>query len=428
MTRPIFRWIGQGSAIAALLTLGIAGQAVSQTAQPSPTPSTAQPRQQPNPNSFPPNPLELREPDPLLPGGLNKPLSAAEQQRLRAALDQLNEQATGQLQSGNVLEAFNLWNRELRLRRALGFLEEVQALGRVGDQAWKQNLRTQVRPITLRLQEIQKQVQTPLKNQVGLSERAQVLPALGIAYQQVRSPGLALGVYQQMLTEARQRKDAVAEVNLLNTIGQLHLSWFDYPNAIATYTELLNLSKARNDQPNILLNLIQLAYTYEQAKQPAQAAVYQQQVIETYQKNQQPEAIPALKIKLGDQYVASGQFDLAETAYQDAFELAQPLFQLAYASDALRKLGSLYRSNDRLDAALKVYEYLASVQQQAYDVYGVMDAYDQIGQIQLQRKAYPAAVTAFRQGLEFATQINYRMDYFNEQIEKVSQQAPNPTP
>lgn len=415
--RSIFRWIGQGSTIAALLTLSMAGQA-------APTNPPSQPRQPPNPDRFPPNPLELTEPDPLLPGGLKRPLSEAERQRLRPALDQLNEQATAQLRSSNTIEAFNLWNRELRLRRALGFLEEVRALGRVGDQAWKQNLPTQVRPITLRLQAIQKQLQAPLKNQGGLSERAQVLPALGIAYQQVRSPGLALSVYQQILSEARQRKDTLAEVNLLNSIGQLHLSWFDYPNAIATYTELLNLSKSRNDQPNTLLNLVQLAYTHEQAKQPAQAAVYQRQVIETYQKNQQPEPIPALKIKLADQYAASGQLDLAEKTYQDAFELAQPLFQLAYASDALQKLGRLYRSNNRLESALQVYEYLASVQQQAYDVYGVMDAYDQIGQLQLQRKAYPEAIAAFRQGLEVATQLNYRTEYFNEQIQKIAQQTP----
>ena len=392
-------------------------------AEPSATPTAQpQPQRQQRSDQFPPNPLELKDPDPLLPGGINRPLSEPERQKLRAELDELNNQATAKLQANDVLGAFEIWNRELRLRRALGLLEETQALGRVGDQAWKRNLPNQVRFITLRLQQIQTQVQAP-KTQVSPTERAQVLPALGIAYQQVRSPGLALNVYQQMLTEARQGKDTTAEINLLNTIGQLHLSWFDYVPAIATYTELLNLARSRNDSENVLANLIQLAYIHEQAKQPAQAAPYHQQVIDFYQQTQQPQFIPALKIRLADNYAASGQLELAEQNYQDAFELAQPLLQFAYASDALRKLGKLYRSNDRLDAALRVYEYLAGVQQQAYDVYGMMDAYDQIGQIHLQRKAYPEALNAFQQGLEIAKQLNYRTEYFTEQIQKISQQS-----
>lgn len=381
--------------------------------------NAADPPKQQQPDRFS-NPLELTTPDPLLPGGLNRPLSEAEKQTLRPALDQLDAEANARVRSGNVSGAFDLWNRELRLRRALGFLEEVQALGRVGNIAWVQNQSNQVRFITNRLSAIQTQVQQPLKNQVTLPDRAQILPALGIAFQQVRSPGLALKVYQQMLSEARARKDAIAEVNLLNTIGQLHLSWFDYPNAIATYTELLNLAKARNDAQNVALNLVQLAYTHEQAKQPLQAATYQQQLIEIYQRDpQQAALIPVLKIRQGDNFAASNQLDAAEKAYQDAFGRAQPLLQLAYASDALRKLGTLYRSNNRLDAALQVYEYLAGVQQQAYDSFGVMDAFDQIGQIQVQRKAFPEATNAFRQGLEVAKQINYRVDYFTEQIQKL---------
>lgn len=368
------------------------------------------------------NPLELKTPDPLLPGGLNRPLSDAEKQTLRTALDQLNNEAGAKLNSGDTLGAFNIWNRELRLRRALGLLEEVQALGRVGNIAWVQNQSIQVRFITNRLSAIQTQLQQPLKNQVTLPERSQILPALGIAFQQVRSPGLALNVYQQMLTEARSRQDAAAELNLLNTIGQLHLSWFDYPKAIATYTELLNLAKSRNDAPNVELNLVQLAYVHEQANQPAQAVTFQQQLIDRYQTNpQQALFIAPLKLRQADNFTAAKQLDAAERVYQEAFQLAQSLSQLAYASDALQKLGRLYRSNNRLDAALQVYEYLASVQQQAYDSFGVMEAYDQIGQIQLQRKAATEATNAFRQGLEIANRLNFkdRVDYFTEQIQKI---------
>jgi tetratricopeptide (TPR) repeat protein len=293
-------------------------------------------------------------------------------------------------------------------------------LGRVGDEAWKLNQPDQVRVITNRLQAIQTQVLPVARKsapQPPVGDRSQISSALGIAYQQVRSPGLALTVYEGLLTEARQGRDVSQEVELLNTIGQLHLSWFDYPKATATYAELLNLSKERGDRANEIASISQLAYAHEQAKQPAQAVPYQQQLVEFYQSNQQQILIPALKIKIADNAAQSGQFALAERNYQEAFTLAQSLVQLAYATEALQKLGTLYQKNDRLDAALRAYQYLAEIEQQSANLYSVMNAYDQIGQIQLRRKAYPEALAAFNQGLELSKQVNYRSDYFANQIQ-----------
>ncbi|MGV0024623.1 tetratricopeptide repeat protein [Phormidesmis priestleyi] len=416
-------WVSAMMAVASL-NLGVlsAQSADAPQTQPSPTvqPSPKPPAKPPQKDEFPPSPLELTVPDPLLPNGLKTPLSAADRSRLTIALNTLNQQAFDKLAAGEPLEAFDLWNRELRLRRALGFLEEVKALGRVGDLAWKQNQPNQVRVITNRLQAIQTQVETGKLDKIPPQpafDRTQLLSALGTAYQQVRSPGLAVSVYENLLAEARQRKDVTQEVSLLNTIGQLHLSWFDYPKAIATYTDLLNGSKARGDRSNEIASISQLAYAHEQAKQPGQAVPYQQQLVQLYQQTQQQPLVPALKIRIADNYAASGQVALAEQTYQEAFTLAQPLLQSAYAADALRKLGALYRKNDRPDAALRVYEYLIGLGQQASDLYSTMDAYDQIGQIHLGRKSYPEAVNAFNQALKLAKQLDYRMDYFTNQIQ-----------
>ena len=79
------------------------------------------------------NPLEITTPDPLLPYSVEeRPLTPLERLRLTAALEQLNQQAAAKLAAGDRLGAFEIWNRELRLRRALGYLEEVKALSRVG--------------------------------------------------------------------------------------------------------------------------------------------------------------------------------------------------------------------------------------------------------------------------------------------------------
>ena len=101
----------------------------------------------------------------MLPGvTVDRPLSSQEQAVLTSALDQLRAQGLDRLQAGDVGGAFQLWNRELRLRRYLGTEQEVESLSRVGEVAWQKSETTEVRIITQRLQEIEKteQAKQPL--------------------------------------------------------------------------------------------------------------------------------------------------------------------------------------------------------------------------------------------------------------------------
>jgi tetratricopeptide (TPR) repeat protein len=413
------------------------------SANPSEPKPAAPPSPRRNPDEFPPNPLEIKAPDPLLPQTLNqRPLSEAERKQLAIALDGLNSQAAEKLKRRDRVGAFDLWYRELRLRRSLGVLEEVKALGRVGEIAWKENLAPNVRWITKRLDAIltenqlpaattdpasdpASQIASPLSSTptaLSASDRASriaILEALGLAYQQIRLPQTATSIYQQILADAKQRRDERKIDATLITLGQLYLNWLNYPNAASTYRELANRAKARNDRPNEIIYLTQLAYVHEQAKQPEQAIAAQQQLVALYEKVPNPKLIPALKIRIGDNYQLLARPDQAEQNYQSAYQLAQSILQLAYASEALQKLGALYRANDRLDAALKVFAYLVSLEQQSYNLYGMMNAYDQIGQIQLARKQNQQALTAFQKGLGLAKQLKYRQDYFTAQIQKI---------
>ena len=416
-------------------------------------PPAAKPATPKKTDEFPPNPLESTAPDPLLPQtAVPRPLSALERKQLTAALDNLNNQAIATLQQGDRVGAFALWYRELRLRRSLGAIEETKALGRVGDVAWKENLTPDVRWITKRLDAILAQhqlptatmtttsatgdavpldpVATPLPSNTSATSavlsssdragRLAVLQALGVAYQQVRLPKPAVAIYTQIVTDAKQRRDEKQTDEALITLAQLHLTWLDYPNAAATYQELSGRAKARGDRQNESIYLTRLAYSYEQAKQPAQAITAQQQLVALYETLPDPLSIAALKIKIADNYQLLARPDQAEQYYQSAYQLAQPALQLAHASEALQKLGALYRANDRLDAALKVFDYLVSLEQQSYNLYGMMHAYDQIGQIQRDRKQNQQAVAAFQQGLGLARQLKYRQDYFTAQIQEIN--------
>jgi tetratricopeptide (TPR) repeat protein len=273
------------------------------------------------------------------------------------------------------------------------------------------------------LQAIQKQAQSQKTNDLEL------LQALGQAYRQVRSPQNAVVVYEQVLTNVRQQQDTAKEIQTLQTIGEVHLSWFDYPKAAAIYQELLKLATARGDSVNELIYLQQLAYIYEQAKQPQQAVNIRNRLAEIYQKQNNLTALPALKLAIGSDYesLARENPNLLQEAfnnYQQAYTTAWQLQQYVRASEALQKLIALYRSQGQINNALQASEILVQSQQLASNFYGLMNAYDLIGQMNLERKDYPQALKAFQKGLEVAQQLKYEEGYFSEQIQKVSGQIP----
>jgi tetratricopeptide (TPR) repeat protein len=391
----------------------------------------AETKKPPQPDKFPPSPLEITIPDPLLPRKpTNKqPLSIQEQQDLAVALDNLNQEAAAKMQAGDKVGAFDIWNRELRLRRYLGSLTEAQALSRVGAIAWNENNRPEIFYIMQRLQKIQTsslQKQKKLDKTISSTTAdVELWRSLAMAYTNLRSPSEAVQAYDQVLAAVRQNNDVAAEVETLKTMGELHMSWFDYTKAGDTYQQLLNLAAKSGDRINQLAYLQQLAYIYEQQKQPQQSIKVRNQLIEAYQSENNLIQIPELKLAIGSDYQSLGKenptlLPEAFKNYQEAYTTAWQQQQYVTAGEALQKLIALYRSQGQTEEALQTGQILVQTQEKAVNFYGMMKAYDQIGQIYLERKEPTLALAAFQKGLELAQQLKHDEAYFTEQIQKLS--------
>lgn len=398
---------------------------------------------QPPLDQFSPNPLEISTPDPLLPTPpkQGESLDAEQSQELGAALDRLNLEAIAKLQAADRPGAFEIWNRELRLRRYLGLAAEVEALSRVGKVAWDKSQRLEMQWITQRLQAIQQEVLSASEMNVEL------LQGLALAFQQVRAKGPAVEVYQKILEVARSRSDVPAEAQTLKAIAQLHANWFNYEKAAAIYEELAALIQEHRDlfainpavpnrttpksgngatavpvtPPTEEESLKQLAYAYEQSKKPLQAIAARERLTALYLNQQNLKAIPPLKMAIASNYEALGQLNLASQYYQEAYTSAIAVQEFSVASEGLQKMAKLYRSQKQWDAALKIYQVQLTVEQQSYNLYGVMDTYDQIGQVYMELKSYREALGAYQRGLEVAKQLNHKQEYFAKKIQKLNQ-------
>lgn len=368
-----------------------------------------------------PAPIDQPVTHPILPK-INRPLSPLERRILRESLDQMNAEALTKYNAGNEPEAFNIWYKELALRRYLGPEEEIPALGRVGAIAWNRDRTDDVRSFTERINTLQQN--TEAKGQLT----PETLPIYAQAYQELHSLDDSLVIYQKMLANARASGDKAAEEDLLNKIGELHLSRFDYAKAAPVYEELLDMAQARTDALKEGVYLQKLAEIYREMLQPANSVKYKEELVENYLKNQKVQDLPSLKISIGIDYEALNQSEKASRSYQEAYSLAWSLLQFGTAGEALSRLGKLYENSQQYDLALQIYQELIKVQQRGYDYYGLMGTYERMGDIYLLQKNQPQALNSYQKALELAKAISYREDYFTNKVVQVNQQINPPKP
>ncbi|HEY9810685.1 MAG TPA: hypothetical protein V6D13_15250 [Halomicronema sp.] len=372
------------------------------------------------------NPLDIKTSDPLLPNPPDdRPLVGVEAQQLEAALDQLNVQAGAFLAAGNVVEAFTTWNRELRLRRYLGPLAEVEALTRVAEVAKGQNQRAQVQFISQRLQIVYLEAKAR-----GPVEES-LLQALAKAFLTVQARLPAIEVHQEILAILRAKQDNTGIESILKILGDLYFGGFEYAEAAVVYEELLLISEGRmprtaEDDLNEGRYLDQLAFLYDETQEFQRALDVRNKILNRYRVAKNPVNVPGLKIAMGENLERMGRLSSAAQSYQEAYSLGWAIQQFGRAGEALGKLAVLYESQDKVDAALQVYQALVVVQQRGYDFFGMMNTFDKMGQIHLSNKRLAEARAAFKRGLELARQLKYQEDYFTRQISEVNRQRQQP--
>ncbi|MEM6450762.1 MAG: hypothetical protein AAF703_10655 [Cyanobacteria bacterium P01_D01_bin.105] len=387
------------------------------------------------------DPLTETPRDSLLPEiPIERALSPLELSALEADLQALDQVAQQLFVNGFADEAFGLWLRSLRLRRAFGPVEEFNNIQRIAEIAWNAQRPVEVQLLTLRTREIWDTVQAALglvpdelaaEDPADGSQPAQrltsgdaasdvaVLEALAQTFITLRDVESSVEVYQQLIVLSdRQNIDTtIQEVDL----AELHLSWFQFAEAADVYLALLTAAKASGNQQQQVAYLKPLIYSYQQANSLLNATKAQTELLALYQVQGEAEKLPVLLLAIAQNYRALNQPKNAVTYYRAAYSAAQSLDQFSVSAQVLKDLGALYSAIALNEQALGAYELLVPVEEQAYNTYGVMEAYDNIGQLQQRLGNTVEALQAFQQGLVAANQLGVREDYFIEQIEAISQ-------
>ena len=361
------------------------------------------------------NPLEIEidQSDPLIPPGYKKrELSTFEINRIKREMDRLDRNANQELQQDEANKAFKLWYRQLRLARAVGIETEISALAKVGEIAWQTNRGEDLRNIANRLQMIESEIDLN-------SAPRELLEQFATAYQQIRYSEQAIAIYRQILSSDRARSNLAAVESNLKTLGELYLARFDYAQAAETYEELLALVESQSQTDGKIDFLETLADIYDRTAQTKLAIATKQSLIQSYTAADKTAKLAKLELAIARDYQTLNRVQKATTAYNRAFSLAEQEQQIAIANDALMGLGRLYQEEGEDKKAITTFKQVIEIQRQSYNYYGLIDTYDTLGKISLRSSQNKQAKQYFQQALKLARELDYRINYFVSQIDKI---------
>jgi tetratricopeptide (TPR) repeat protein len=124
---------------------------------------------------------------------------------------------------------------------------------------------------------------------------------------------------------------------------------------------------------------------------------------------------------MANNQVLLGDLDTASRQYQIAYTNAIGNQQFSLAAATLEHLVRLYEGLGRWTDVDYLYDQLLRVHQTTSNAYGLMDSFDQLGQLYEKRRNPEAALLAYRQGLTLARRLDHRQTYFETQIKRLTE-------
>ncbi|NJR67208.1 MAG: hypothetical protein HC771_00015 [Synechococcales cyanobacterium CRU_2_2] len=429
----------------------------------------------PSPPRRPSNTLAPDPQDALLPANAAQnaakgKLPPADLQQIRVNAARLDQEANAAYQARNIVQAYGVWFRALRLLQYAAEEEEIVALGRIGAKAWGDGLAVESQAIAQRLlvldQAIAPQTKTVAAEPEPRAQTIAIQEKLALAHEQVGALDPAIARYEWLLAQDPLGSNQSApNPRLITKLAQLNLARLNYPDA-ARYTAIqreqgrsgspapaLTQPSASPEAPPSETQLTEtqlterLAYIYEQNGQWEAAIAQQQKLLERYSLPQpailqpnlaqlnpaQPNAgqapptlskRPALLVAIGVNQAKAG-FDTAATqTYQAAYREAQAQQQFGVSHEALANLALLYEQRSQHQDTLTVYTVLLRVDELSYNVFGLLQTYENMGQLQVKLGDRDAAQRALSQALHLAKLLDYRVTEIQTQLAAL--EAPSP--
>lgn len=184
-----------------------------------------------------------------------------------------------------------------------------------------------------------------LVEEVVTGEQPIVAPPLDLSKSNM--PGL-----RTALAQARMDGDKDRQIAILNAIGKAQVDQKMENEAIATYTEILNLYEAKDDEPDILVTLDSLSVLLTKTENSQAAVLHASRGVKLAEQLNDDDTRMHMLMTLGDARQQLGESGEALRVYGQALEIARKRDDSQNEALALFKLGYAYLDNGDSETAI----------------------------------------------------------------------------
>lgn len=239
-------------------------------------------------------------------------------------------------------------------------------------------------------------------------EKAQILQAVGVAYEALNKPEEALRNFQQSIeiNRALGKKGGVA--NSLAEMADVQASQGKTEAAVASFKEALDLDREIGAKKNEADTLVDMGVLYEDKGQYDKALqLYRQSLQMQRDLGNEPNQALCLN-NIGNVYLAQGKSDDALTYYQQSLQLREKLGVAADIAQTLHNLGEGYARAAQFDNSMQSYMRALDLRRKSEDKLGAaLESYG-TGMVFLYQGRYGAAVSSTQEAVNGFTALKDR--------------------
>lgn len=231
-------------------------------------------------------------------------------------------------------------------------------------------------------------------------QKAQILQAIGVAYEGLTKPDEALRNLQQAMDINRQLNNKAGVANSMVEIAHVERSVGKPDEALASYNSALKLEQEIGDKKGAADTLIDMGQLMEDRGQRDKALQLYKQSLQM-QRDVGDETYQALCLNnIANVYLAKGQNDDALTYYQQALQLREKLGVPSDIAETLHNLGEGYAQTGQYDNAMASYMKALQLRRNAGDNRGAaMDSHG-MGMVFVAQGRYGAAVNSLQDAVK----------------------------
>ncbi|KAI5635500.1 tetratricopeptide repeat domain-containing protein [Phthorimaea operculella] len=245
-------------------------------------------------------------------------------------------------------------------------------------------------------------------NFVDTQAAAAALTSLGHVYTAIGDYPNALASHKQCVQLVKQMGDRLQEAREIGNVGAVYLAMGEFDSAVDCHTQHLRLARRLGDQVEEARAYSNLGSSYHYRRNFSQAIAYHENVLRIAQ-NLGDRAIEARAYAgLGHAARCGGDYAQAKKWHERQLDVALVARDKVGEGRACSNLGIVYQLLGEHDAALKLHQAHLSIARQLQDKAGMGRAYGNIGNAYSAAGFYEQAIKYHKQELTISKEVHDR--------------------